>query len=811
MPDICEQLAALLSAVKRPGDFFASGRLELPAPRLTVEGVGQIALPLLPVQAEQLIAVAERAPYGRGADTILDTDVRRTWQIGPDRVRIDGKHWQATLDRAVAMAAQGLGVGGLGVGGPGVDEPVSAELYKLLIYDKGSFFVSHRDTEKEPGMFATLVLALPSQSSGGDLVVRHKEREARLDLANDEPSEMTFAAFYADCVHEVLPVTAGCRATLIYNLVRRKGEDAALTPPDYGAETARAAALLRAWGESKTAAGEGAPETAQPETAVPEKVVYPLEHAYSLAELDFASLKGADAAVAALLASAAPQAGCDLHLALVSIVETGSADYDGSYRGYSSHHDEDDDEDEDDVNDEGLAAGEVDDRFECLSDWRRPGGEPVDLGEIQIDEGEVSPPCALEKIEPDEVHFHEATGNAGATFERTYRHAALVLWPRQRRLAVLNQAGLPATMPYLQSLAATWVQQGARQDSALWAEAHELSGHMLDTWPKHEWYGRSGDDRIDETGNDAPPDDGERTTGLAGLLYALTALKDETRVEAALARLTADRGHNRSDNGVILRAVALFPPERAAGMIEAIIAGHAAAAPGPCSALLHAAIAGPFAAERKLLAAAAKILIGSLAGDRAPAQAPPAAPWERPRRPSPGAVVNLVRIAEAVDAGLARELAAHLIARPARYGIDDVLIPAVKHLLNDGAPRTGAATADLLAACLAHLQARAAEPLEPPQNWTRADVIRCKCEHCTALRRFLADPKTGTWTLKAVQKSRSHVESEIMNARADVDVTTERRGSPHGLVCRKNNASYDRRVAQRQKDLAEIAGLEGAG
>ena len=42
------------------------GMAELLAPALEVDGVGPIALPLLPVQAEQLIAVAEAAPYGRG-------------------------------------------------------------------------------------------------------------------------------------------------------------------------------------------------------------------------------------------------------------------------------------------------------------------------------------------------------------------------------------------------------------------------------------------------------------------------------------------------------------------------------------------------------------------------------------------------------------------------------------------------------------------------------------------------------------------------------------------------------------------------
>jgi hypothetical protein len=153
MPGICEELAELLSTVQRPGDFYATGRSAVLLPRLEIDGVGQVALPLLPVQAQQLIQVADRAPYGRGPETIVDTSVRRTWQIGPDRVRLDGKHWQATLDRIVGLAAEGLGVG----------EPISASLYKLLIYDDGSFFVGHRDTEKEPGMFGTLVLGLPSR------------------------------------------------------------------------------------------------------------------------------------------------------------------------------------------------------------------------------------------------------------------------------------------------------------------------------------------------------------------------------------------------------------------------------------------------------------------------------------------------------------------------------------------------------------------------------------------------------------------------------------------------------------------------
>ncbi len=155
-------------------------------------------MPLLPEQAERIIGVAEAAPYGRGEETVVNLAVRRCWQIGPDRVRLGGRHWARTLDRIVARVTEGLGV----------SDPVKAEFHKLLVYGPGSFFVGHRDTDKASGMFATLVIVLPSCFEGGDLLVRHRGREARLVLRCDDPAEVAFTAFYADCVHEVLPVTA---------------------------------------------------------------------------------------------------------------------------------------------------------------------------------------------------------------------------------------------------------------------------------------------------------------------------------------------------------------------------------------------------------------------------------------------------------------------------------------------------------------------------------------------------------------------------------------------------------------------------
>jgi len=123
MSSLTSELAALLATVRRPGDFFAFGTIEFLAPQLEVEGVGPIALPLLPAQAKQLVIAAERAPFGRGEQTLVDTAVRRTWQIGPDQVRIQGRGWARTLSAILARACAGLGV----------TEPVQAEFYKLLL------------------------------------------------------------------------------------------------------------------------------------------------------------------------------------------------------------------------------------------------------------------------------------------------------------------------------------------------------------------------------------------------------------------------------------------------------------------------------------------------------------------------------------------------------------------------------------------------------------------------------------------------------------------------------------------------------
>ncbi len=214
-------------------------------------------------------------------------------------------------------------------------------------------------------MFATLVVVLPSFFEGGDLLVRHGGREARLVLRCGNPAEAAFAAFYADCVHEVLPVTAGHRLALAYNLVRA-GTGRLPKPPDYEEQQASTAALLQSWWDSREHSDGEAPV----------KLVYPLDHAYTPAELGFAALKGADAAAAGVLATAATQAHCDLHLALLTVEESGAAEYADSYGSRRGRWNDED----------AFEAGEVYARSVALSEWRKPDGGEAVLGTIPVNE-----------------------------------------------------------------------------------------------------------------------------------------------------------------------------------------------------------------------------------------------------------------------------------------------------------------------------------------------------------------------------------------------------------------------------------------
>jgi len=769
MDSINAALAAILQTVRTPGDFFAAGACALHLPLIEVEGIGPIALPLLPAQAAQLIAAAERAPYGRGADTLVDTSVRRTWQISADHIRIRGRHWPAMLDGIVERAAMGLGAG---VG-------VEAELYKLLVYDEGSYFLEHRDTEKSPGMFGTLIVALPSLHAGGELVIRHRKREVRLDVRCADVSELAWAAFYADCVHEVLPIVSGCRLVLVYNL-RRTGRGRLPRPPSYDKQTAALGRLLRHWCE----------EPAPPDEDRPLKLVYPLAHAYTPAELSFAALKGADAAAATVLTTAAGSAACDLYVALLRIEESGAAEHNGYFRTrWRGRYNDDDDSD--DQNDDEFRVAEVFDRSLTLSDWRRSDGGVASLGTLPFSESEVCPTDALADMAPDEQHFHEATGNEGASFERSYQRAALVLWPHAKRLRLIARAGFAASLPALDGMVGAWIDSGAEPGRAAWNEAHDLAAEMLACWPV----------QAARRVHDGPSAESE-------VLSQLVQLQDREHIESMLTNVVATGAYAAGDNAALMQALKLLPVPRIGSLLLAVVQGNADLHIGGCADLIARVAAA--SGWRGQLLGAARALLDAMPGDPARPQSP-ADEWRR-ERVDAGVVHDTLRAfapaGHAGLSGLADQAVTHWLAWPKTYGMDAVIVPALRRLAERPALLNRPACLRLRAAALDHLRARSSLDLAPPADWRREARMSCRCEHCLALSHFLQSADQEVWRFKAREADRRHVEDSIRQGRHDIDCSTERKGSPHVLVCTKNQASYERRVAQRRADLEDLTRLK---
>jgi hypothetical protein len=286
------------------------------------------------------------------------------------------------------------------------------------------------------------------------------------------------------------------------------------------------------------------------------------------------------------------------------------------------------------------------------------------------------------------------------------------------------------------------------------------------------------------------------------MLTLLMQLEDMVRLDTFLSEVVACGIGTKGDNAAILDALRLLSPDRAKALTESIVAGAAATSLDTSADLLARAAAAQLDGQPAELAGAAAALIEALPGD--PARAVSSDPWRRAPEVQPGLLVDLFSALVQIDEALAMRAADHVLAWPKTYGIDRVLIPAMRELAGAATIKGSTAVQRLRTTCVDHLRARIAEPLAPPGDWSRASELACKCPHCSALSRFLADPGLQTWTFKAVEFERNHVEDTIRNAHCDLDFTTLRRGRPYTLVCTKNQASYERRVKQRNKDLGDL-------
>lgn len=739
-----------------PDRFWAEGRLPAGHLSIEVEGLGPLPLPLPPTQAQALHDLSEPAQFGLRDQTLLDPSVRHTGEISADLLSLD---WQPGAFAALKQAvAQALGV-----------EQLDAWLHNLLIYGPGQFFKPHQDTEKHPGMVATLVLVWPSPHIGGTLRVELGKQETVLSSQHLQAQDLRWFAFYADCRHEVLPVQEGWRVALTFDLVLPA--EAARPAVPAVLQTALEQALRQQF------ALDGDTPSMAPWVLL-------LDHEYTEHGLRWPLLKGDDRWRVAALRAAAEALGLRLHLALAELHQTWSAEPAPRSR-WSRHGDEDDPQ-----------RGELIDESLSLDFW--------------VDEhDQVGPRSSLSVRLDDTTSFTETgsahlvdeqyegyMGNYGDTLDYWYRRAALVI---QSPLAVERDRfalDFDAALADLQRLARL-PEESATLAGRVQVAARTLAGQVSAR-------GRTLLDAYAEIAAALP--NSEAATALLAGFDPSGFLPEDA---ATLARLQHARGT------LWLRTVLQRWNDPQARRFAAVTGWRvqwgshlslSALWPTPLPAFTQAALDAGWSLV--LLDDWFDACLAALTRfDQAHVQAKPANRMQL----QPGVLQVVDELAQSLvlrtDDGIEdlRVLIDHVLAHPGLYPATQ-LAPFVQSV--------GALSRQWPQDRLLH--DRVTEALRNALNEPLRDLTDhrlcgvewvCRCKDCMVMIPWAESASAEPLVLAMAEPRRQHVQSQFEAAGAPLTATTLRQGSPHKLVLRKPGDLQARDRAAREawrRDLAML-------
>lgn len=753
-----DRFASLLGETAVAGAFSARCTARPDDLRLEVSGVGPIALPVPVQQAKELCLIGRPAQFGKGEQTLLDAKVRDTWEIPKSRIKIDKRQWNATLRPVLDRLRAELGL-------PDGCE-LGAEFHSMLVYAPGQFFAPHQDSEKADAMIGTLVVTLPSASTGGVLVVEHAGRTATYRSSKES---LSFIAFYADCRHHVRPVTSGYRVVLTYNLIL-KGDTvaAAAGRADSGLAAELASCLNEHFGDSDE----------------PTRLVYLLDHEYTQRALSWARLKGDDATRAAMVRAAAHAADCEVALALAEVHETWSTE-DAEPWGRRGRYWDYDEEDEDGSDEDDYELQELIESTTSLDCWLDESDEATPTS-LTVYDDEVCATTPTADLSPHKSSYEGYMGNYGNTLDRWYRRAAIVVWPRRWAFAIRAQASPGWALDRLADLVRAGDVAGARDTAAtltsFWnvavkANAEQLLGKALTV----------------ARGVDEP--------GTAAMLLAPFQIEMLASTHAeSLAQLAARYGESWTRDLVAVwfgrdRRMHVSWHSQRADWLESL--------PAVCEALRAVPEAG--VSVGRLLSATAWTQLREWADDVL--QFPTPSYRDKALGELGPAVAGVLVSTGVVAAADLRDEVVSFLCQDN----DDLVVCAMSALraAHKAKRQTHRESGlDVVARhCAARLEARLAWPARAADDWSVELPEGCRCELCQTLGAFLGDKARRSFEWPLAEQRRRHVHSRIDGAELPVSHQTRRSGRPYTLVLRKTDALFTRERDARQQDQADLSWL----
>ena len=837
MENITTELLQILDGLADSATYCATGIVGAVLPGLEVVGVGDVGIPVPAEAAKKLIQQAAQAPYGRGEETIVDPNVRRVWQLEPNQFALRNAEWKSCLQSIVDAVRLEFGI----------TQKVDAQIYKLLVYEQGSFFAPHRDSEKAERMFATLVVCLPSKHEGGTLVVSHDGQTRRVDFGGAASQfQLQYAAFYADCQHEITPVASGYRVCLVYNLSIAKSKRQPSAPVSSDAIDLAADALSKIFADPSrdkiaiplthqyTEAGLGdvvtsnevgdngddddcddedwdddddeghrQNQSAEESDADNSRVV---TDSSRTTEPSVLQLKGSDQARMDVLARAASKVGYQANVALLThwqsgSVDCGSMDYSPNrsrrdrYRGGDNQ-----------TNNAGAEFDEVFDESMSLSHWFDSTGHRLPFQTLNIEEGEF-----ISAVDPGDRPYrqeiHEATGNEGVSMDRWYHQAVVVIWPQDRFFGILAGAGPVNAVPALEELVGRTAQpkhepeccRFAKEIIARWRKPAQPS---TDSWSSRPSFGERKDNEKSLT---------------TRMLQVLAAIDDDANA-IAFVRDILPTSCDGTEGAELTRLIDQLGWGKFAEPLQGVFSQQKPSDYGrelmaPVTLFAELCCCTPKQTKERL--SVCRSLADELEQaierwDRRKWDS-----WQRKQDHRIGIVEPVVRAFSAIEAtDLLERFVARVTNDPTHYDLHAVLIPAVTTLLSDQSVPHSAKTSIGRSAierihqhCLSELQALTSVKPQPPADWSRDSKLDCKCADCLELAAFLKNKDESVHRFRRRKELRQHLHRKIDQHHCDVTHVTERQGSPQTLVCTKTQASFDRRLTQYETDLRLLGEL----
>ncbi len=760
MTPLEEQILYSLGTIEGNNNFATTGTNDFTHPGLHIEGVGDVGLPLNEIQAKALIEVARQAPFGRGSQTVTDTKVRKSWEIDASQVSFKNKAWNKAFKKIMGQVQEGLGI---------ENRKVSHSLYKLLIYEEGGFFLPHKDSEKEKGMFATLVVGLPSTHTGGELLVRFGGVETVADFAPAASSfQMPHVAFYADCEHEIKPVTSGYRMCLVYNLLQHPNEEA-LNVLEFDEQIDDLIYLLTDW--------------AKTEITYPKAIL--LEHEYTPTNFSLAGLKQHDQPRAEVLLAAAEKAGYMAHLGLLEHHISGELESDYDYyrrsRRRRSYYYDDDDEPEG----EGT-MGEVYETMTRINHWA--DDDSPGLGGLSIDaEKDVLSEMEVGEGEPSKQEQEGYTGNAGMTLDYWYYYGAVILWHKSQHFFLLQSRPISVRLKWLQYYLKNW------KDTQL--AAPEMARKIIAHFTK------------EDTNPDSYYGIGEDFSIVGDVLVKLQD-KDFVQNTALDSLTTIFENIKALQWGNLLQAYSseVFEPifQKAGKSKELSTLAHLLDVLQILTSKSNASLA-PFLMKQidQIPYFLNTVELYNLDGNRS---------YDSRHRPESiekivSFVLNLSSLKEEDEAWRIQVLDCLTEKMPRKY-VNEILIPSLK---SSKSSKTQLFKG-LYYACIIDLQNRVDAKPYPPSNWTRPiPQTDSDKDVWKMLTPFLKSPTQQVFDYTKNQSYRDSLSSVIRYAEVDLKMETITRGRPYTLRLTKTQSSYEKQLKEWKEDVTFLGWMKKNG